>query len=418
MRARPRIGIAQTQRLQLNLGLTHSIRLLGLDAVDLARYLEEQAALNPALKIAPPVDPAPGEWLPRWTAAFEGERAETLAAAAPSLMAHVTQEIRRLNLTDAQSDMALALAEALEPSGWIGQPLSAIAAAHRLDEGALAHTLRLLQTMEPTGLFAQSLADCLRLQARDQGNLDAVLEFMLNHLELVAAGDVERIAALCKVPLDDVLDRLRLLRRFDPKPGARFVQGAAPLREPDLIARRTDAGWEVILNRAAQPTLYIDDGGTDRAAVIQARALAQMVRGRSTMMLKVAHAILMRQRAALDHGAQFVVPMTMAEIADELSLHESTVSRAVAGSAVDTPIGTLWLRAMFTGRIGGQGGAAAAEVRAVLSQLVAAENPAAPLADADLVAMLAERGLHVARRTLSKYRAMLNIPPSNRRRRR
>lgn len=426
MKARQRIGISQSQRLQLNMGLTTSIRILGLDAPELARFLEEQSATNPTLRIEPPPDPPPGEWLPRWSNVFremggEGLNADLTAAAAPSLMAHVTQEIARLTHHGRERDLAIALAEALEPSGWLGQPVAHIAKSARATEAEMLAVLATVQKIEPRGLFARSLSECLRLQAEEQDCLDPLMDFILEHLGLVAGGEIERIADQCGVDAEDVRERLRDLRGLDPKPGAQFIHGAAPSREPDLIARRSPAGWEVSLNRSALPTLTINAEPRDveqRAQVKQARALARMVEGRNTTMLNVGRAILMRQRAALEHGPAALVPMTMAEIAAELSMHESTISRVVAGSSVDTPLGTVWLRGMFTGRIGDPQSPAAAGVRAVLAQLIAAEDPANPLSDAALAKALAGHHLLIARRTLSKYRAMLNIPPANRRRRR
>lgn len=421
MKSRQRIGLSQTQRLQLNLGLATSIRILGLAATDLAHYMEEQAAANPALALRPPPDPAPGEWLPRWNSAFRamagGAPTDLTAAPEPSLMAHVTQEILRLTDPGRQYDLAILLAEALEPSGWLGQPLARIAQEAGCPEVELLGVLRLLQQIEPTGLFARSLSECLRLQAEEQGLMDRVMGFVLDNLDLVAAGDIDAIAARCGVARADVEQRLRSLRTFDPKPGAQFSHGAAPLREPDLIARRSDNGWEVQLNRSALPTLSVAEEG-DAATRKQARALVRMVEGRNTTLLRVGHEILMRQRAALEHGSAAITPMTMADIAGALAIHESTVSRVVAGTSVDTPLGTIWLRRLFTGRIGDPQSPASAEVRAVLSQIIAAEDPLAPLSDADLAAQLAAHHLPIARRTLSKYRTMLNIPPASRRKRR
>ncbi|MDH2327286.1 RNA polymerase factor sigma-54 [Cereibacter sp. SYSU M97828] len=424
MKSRQRIGITQGQRLQLNLGLTASIRVLELDAPELARWLEEQAAANPALQVGPPPDPGPGEWLPRWSNAFRqmggGVEADLAESAAPSLMAHVMQEIARIIGQGRDYRLAVALAEALEPSGWLGQPLDQIALAAGCAESDVAAVLARLQQIEPRGLFARSLAECLRLQAEEEGCLDPVMDFMLAHLDLVAGGAIERIAALCGADASDIRARIRVLRQFDPKPGAQFVPGAAPTREPDLIARRGANGWDVSLNRSCLPTLAIaaPEGDDARDQVKQARALARMVEGRNTTMLNVGRAILMRQRAALEHGLAALVPMTMASVAADLSMHESTVSRVVAGTSVDTPLGTIWLRRLFTGRLGDTHSPAAAEVRAMLSRLIAAEDPAAPLSDAGLAEALAAHHLPVARRTLAKYRAMLNIPPANRRRRR
>ncbi|NUB44688.1 RNA polymerase factor sigma-54 [Fertoebacter nigrum] len=425
MKSRQRISIAQTQRLQLNTGLHAAIRLLAFDAPGLTRYLEGQAADNPHLTLEPP-QIVPGEWLPRWSQALGlgGAAMPEAASAGPSLMAHVMAALPGLVATARDRQIALALAEALEPSGWLGQPLPAIAAALPAPLAEVERVLALVQRIEPAGLFARSLAECLRLQALEAGCLDPVLAGLLGHLDLVGAGEFARLARICATTEAEVLARLRLIRRFDPKPGAQFDPGAAPLREPDLIATRTAAGWQVALNRSALPALRVERPVTrpaapaDRALWAQARMLGRMVEGRNATLLRVARALLERQQAALDQGLGALVPMTMAGLAGALELHESTVSRVVAGAAVDTPRGTWWLRSLFASGLGeGDAARSGAAVRAMLARLVAAEDPAQPLTDAALVAALGAEGIVLARRTLAKYRAMLHIPAAHRRRR-
>ncbi len=167
--------------------------------------------------------------------------------------------------------------------------------------------------------------------------------------------------------------RLRLLRTFDPKPGAQFDPGAAPVREPDLIATKGEAGWEVSLNRSAMPTVQIrkpDKRPTTpaaRAAWTQAQAVGRMIENRNATLLRVAREILARQEAALDEGPSALVALTMTEVAEALGIHESTVSRVVAGTCVDTPRGTWWLRRMFSGRLA-EGGPSAAAIRAAIAR--------------------------------------------------
>lgn len=426
MKSRPRISIAQTQRLQLTLGLSASIRLLNADAEGLTRYLEEQAAENPHLTLTTAQS---SEWLPRWTsllprmAAGDSRPAEAEGAAGPSLMAHVMAEIDRQFPRGEPRRIAVALAEALEPSGWLGSDLSSIARETSSSEAEVETVLAALQQIEPPGLFARSLAECLRLQAIEAGLLDPTLATMLAHLDLVAQGAHARLARMCGATEEAVTARLRLIRSLNPKPGAQFDPGAAPVREPDLIATRGAAGWEIALNRSALPSVQVRKPDTRptspaaRAAWSQAQAVGRMVETRNATLLRVAREILSRQEPALDDGPAALQPLTMAEIASALDLHESTVSRIVAGTSVDTPRGTWWLRQLFSGRVT-EGGASAAAIRAAIARLVTDEEPGAPLSDVALAEALAAEGLGLARRTVAKYREMLNIPPASRRRRR
>ncbi|WP_096787617.1 RNA polymerase factor sigma-54 [Rhodobacter sp. CZR27] len=426
MKSRQRISIAQTQRLQLNLGLTASIRMLSADAAGLTRYLEEQAAENPHIRLERVQST---EWLPRWTqllprlAAGDSHPVETAGAPGPSLMAHVMAEIDRLFPGGPDRRIAVALAEGLEPTGWLGSDLAAVAAQACATPDEVAAVLEQLQRIEPAGLFARNLAECLRLQAQEADVLDRTLSVMLDHLDLVAQGNFGRLARMCEVEEGQILARLRLIRGFDPKPGAQFDPGSAPVREPDLLVTRGENGWEVALNRSAMPSVQVSRPETRpatpaaRAAWSQAQAVGRMIETRNATLLRVAREILSRQAAALDEGPAALVSLTMAEVAEALGIHESTVSRVVAGTCVDTPRGTWWLRRLFCGRIGEDGPSAAA-IRAAISRLVGAEDAAAPLSDGALVEALAREGMVLARRTVAKYREMLNIPPGHRRRRR
>ena len=418
MKSRARITVQQTQRMALTTRLATSIRLLRADAAGLNLYLEEQAAENPQIILTRPPQ---AEWLPRWKSAFAavgpaaGEGPEP-AGAAPSLVSHVLGLVARVCPDPAEARIAEALAEALEPSGWLGAPLTAIAARARASVAAVETVLHRLQRQaEPTGLFARNLAECLRLQAEDAGEACPAMQALLDRLDLLARGDLDRICREADVTPDALRRAIGRLRSYDPKPGAQFEPLAAPVREPDLIAEKAAAGWIVSLNRSALPSVTVKEGRAKGRA--EARALMRLVEGRNATLLAVGQEILQRQVAALDSGQGALVPMTMADIAQALGLHESTVSRVVAGTAVDTPRGTWWLRALFT-RALQPGGPSAGALRDRLAQLIAQEDPDAPLSDADLAIALADGGAPIARRTVAKYRALLNLPAAARRRRR
>ena len=417
----PRTTLSTRTSLRLNAGVTASVNVLAQTSWGLRRYLEEQAQENPMLRVET-VERPPRDWLPRWTSAFaraEGREAEGVAAA-PSLMAHVMAEVARQFPAGQPRRIAELLAEALEPSGWLGRPLVEIAAEARATLPEVEAVLRRLQDIEPAGLFARNLAECLELQAREAGWMNPVMRVILANLALLAQGDTVRLAALARVPEAEVLRTLRRIRTLNPKPGAQFDLGEAPLREPDLIASRGEAGWVVALNRSALPSLAVVPLSRCRAdpqAVAQvaaARTLMRHVAARGRTILRVGQEVLARQAAALDYGLQALVPMTMAEVAGTLDMHESTVSRAVSGTAVDTPGGTLWLRHLFTGAVGAEGAAAGA-LRVRLARLVAEEDKARPLTDAELALRL-DGGGAVARRTVAKYRDLMGIPPRHRRR--
>ncbi len=418
---RPRLFVTQTQRLQLNAGLTSAIQMLRTDAAGLTRYLEEQAEANPHLRLDPAPLPGPGDWLPRWSGVIGAAIGPDREAEAPaaSLMAHVMAAVDRLMTRPRERRIAGALADALEPSGWLGRPLPAIAAELRVPVPEVESVLVRLQTIEPAGMFARNLAECLTLQLVDAGQMDAVMQIVVKRLDLLASGDLARLARLAHSTPAEIMARFRIIRSLDPKPGTQFASlSAVAAREPDLLARKVAGGaWEVSLNRSCLPTVTLLEAERGTPDLAAARAVVRMVEARNDTLLRVARVVLTRQRAALEQGAAALVALTMAEVAEAVGLHESTVSRVVAGTAVDTPRGTWWLRQLFSARVGAEGAeSSGAAVRARLERLVAQEPRAAPLSDAALALALAQGGVEVARRTVAKYRAALGIPPAHRRR--
>jgi RNA polymerase sigma-54 factor len=413
MKSRAKMGVTQTHRMHLSTGLHTALRVLRADAVGLTQYLEEQAAENPALVLRP-VYPAAGDWLPRWSGVLpHGGPDETamLAAHGPSLMAHVVNAIPALVTGERNREIALALADALEPSGWLVRPLEDIAKDLGLSVALVGEVLVRLHQMDPPGLFARDLAECLRLQAIDADVFDPVMTIMLSRLDLVASGDWGALARLAQTDESEILARFRRIRSFNPKPGASFAAIASPLREPDLIARQAEGGWQVSLNHSALPALTIDPNASGAA---RAREVLRLVESRNTTLLSVAQAILSHQRAALDSGPSALRPLTMQSLAQTVGLHKSTVSRVVAGAAVDTPHGTWWLRRLFSAEMGAD--IAAAALHARLARLVAEEDTTQPMSDDALAQALCDGGAALARRTVAKYRADLRIPPAHRRR--
>lgn len=419
MKAQGGLRIAQThrlaQRLALNASLQTSLHVLRLDAIELGRYLHEQAEAIPALKLGPRSE-HPGAWLPRWTGVMPGQTqvmVDLPAEQGPSLMSHVIERLPGLVPAGPLRRIALALAEALKPSGWLGTDPATLAAELGVSPGEVETVLAQLQAIDPPGLFARNLQECLTLQARAEGELDAVLQVLLENLHRVAAAEWGELARIAGVSPEEIQRGFAKLRSLNPKPGTAFSTLASPIREPDLKVVRDGKTWVCELNRSSLPTLTIDEDGEGAS---KAQALLRLVEQRNTTLLQVGRAVLAHQRAALEDGPRALRPLTMQAIADELSLHKSTISRVVAGTAVDTPHGTWWLRALFSPDMGGDTGAAALKAR--LAQLIADEDKTAPLSDDALATALSDAETVVARRTVAKYRSALRIAPAHRRRQR
>jgi RNA polymerase sigma-54 factor len=304
-------------------------------------------------------------------------------------------------------------------------------------EQRLAMALQLLQHMEPTGVGARDLGECLRLQIMEMRNTPvarAALAICSQPLELIAKRDVKRLVNLCGLDDETVRAALGLIARLEPKPGRRFVDVERNVVVPDVLVTRAGRGFKVQLNAEVMPRLRVHDvyanamrqnrggqgGGEAGHAAMQqrlqeARWFIKNIQQRFDTILRVSSAIVERQRNFFMHGELAMRPLVLREIADELGLHESTISRVTTAKYMATPFGTFELKYFFGSSLGTEtgGNASSTAVRALLKQFIAAESPAKPLSDNQLSDLLREQGIECARRTVAKYREALRIAPAN-----
>lgn len=415
---------SQRQTTQMGGQMLHSLAILGMSSHDLSEHLTEQANANPFLAYRPP--PA---FVARGGPEFDAVAA--VAAHRPSLMAHVVDQIEMAFTAPADRMIALRFAEALEPTGWLGQSVDSIALAAGVGQPRAEAVLRVLQGFEPTGLFARDLSECLLLQARDSDILTWEVQTLIGNFNLLMENRLAELADLCDCEVSDIPDILRQIRHLDPKPGLAFDHAPVPVFPPDLVASRGPEGWTVELNRATSPSIAVRedrlaDGSADtqaraqrRKALAEARALALALQRRGDTLLRTAAVLVARQSAFLDKGPAYLVPLTLDDVAAELGVHASTISRAVSGRMIQTPTRALPLRAFFSRAVSGQGSAEAVSRDSAIDfvgRTVGAEDPRNPLSD-DAIVVLAERaGLRIARRTVAKYRLTLGLASSYERR--
>lgn len=415
---------SQKQTQVLSGQMLNSLAILGMASSDLSDYLQEQAHTNPFLSYR-----RPRAFVAQGGEAFD--RVAALAADRPSLMAHVAEQIELSSLNEKDRLIALRFAEALEPTGWLGQPVSAIAMHANVGQRRAENVLEVLQQFEPSGLFARSLAECLKIQARDADILTWEVKSLLDNLHLVAAGRMTELAELCDCDVEDIPDILAQIRTLNPKPGLAFEHAPAPVFPPDLIATKGARGWTVELNRAASPTIEVHedrlpDGSTDpearnarRKALAEARAVVMAVERRGDTLLRTAAVLVARQAAFLEQGPGHLAPLTREDVAEELGVHASTISRAVSGRMIQTPTHALPLKAFFSRPVGADGDAVSRDsAMEFVSRTIRDEDPTKPLGDDAIVALATKEGLQIARRTVAKYRAILGLGSSYERRRR
>ena len=353
-----------------------------------------------------------------------------------SLQEHVYRQID-MKFSEANSRVvAHAFTESLQPSGWINSDVNTVAEACGTTEDFAGEILKQLQDFEPAGLFARNLKECLLIQARDNGLLSNQFKSLLDNLDLLAKGQFDTLQKKLKCNKEMLLDQIKVLRSFNPKPGERFDQNFQQITAPDLMVRKSQSGWTVDLNRSNLPTIHINStyaediqtkSRTNEAseyaaqAIASARWLKRAVAKRNSTTLKVGSEIIRRQTAFLEKGLDHLKPLSLKDIAEEVKMHESTISRVTSGLLINTPRGTFPLKSFFsisidTDKPGIETSAAA--VRNLIKTIVHDEDPSKPFSDESLAEIISEKGVKLARRTVAKYRELMKIPSSSERRRR
>lgn len=380
----------------------------------------------------------------------EGDRNQA-APVAPTLREHLNSQLMLVHLDARDRALVSMLIDALDDDGYLTQPLEEIAAllppGEDVGEGGaaedaaaeLAIALRHLQNLEPAGIGARSPSECLVLQLRAlapaaPGGPGArchaiALAIADRHLELLAARDYARLKAATGASDEELRAAQQLIRSLNPRPGAAFSRVEARYVVPDVFVRKVRNVWKASLNQEAMPRLRINrfyagltagqrsSGGPLATQLQEARWLIKNVRQRFDTILRVAQAIVDRQRNFLEHGEVAMRPMVLREIAEAIGVHESTISRVTTQKYMATPRGTFELKYFFGSHVATDTGGAASStaIRALIKQLVAAEDPRDPLPDSAIARLLGEQGIVVARRTIAKYRESLQIPAVNQR---
>ena len=358
-----------------------------------------------------------------------------LAGAGVSLVEHLREQLAATRLERRDRALIELLIDELDRDGMLNTSLDefceALPAELEIDSDEVAAALRLLQSFDPPGVAARNLRECLLLQLAQTDHDDPAVmaiarAILIDHLELLAARDFVRLRRVLQCDEDSLRQAHALIRSLEPRPGARFGSDDAGYVVPDVIVRRTRAGWTAALNPDVMPKLRVNDiyadilrrnrgsaSGNLAGPLQEARWLIKNIAQRFDTILRVSQAIVERQRGFFSHGAVAMRPLVLREIADTLDLHESTISRVTTQKFMLTPHGTLELKYFFGSHVATDTGGAASStaIRALIKQLIGAEDARRPLSDSQIADMLGEQGIVVARRTVAKYRESLRIAP-------
>ena len=479
----PRLDLRQSQSLVMTPQLQQAIKLLALSNLEIEGFLAEEIERNPLLQAA-----SEGEAPERKPERDEPPAADELvagAAAEPLDLDYATESHQQdsvsdggggldggLSMTgssaggavgenapdlDAFADIGASLADHLmaqagpafagvdqaiaahlidqiDEAGYLTVPLREIADRLGVPLARVEAVLGVIHGFDPTGVGARDLAECIALQAKEADRYDPCMAKLIDHLELLARGELTRLKRMCACDDEDMADMIRELRSYDPKPGLRFGGEPAQAVVPDLFVARTKAGWAIEINGATLPRVLVNrryhaelsHGPQDKAskawlsdALASANWLVKALDQRQRTIVKVATEIVKQQQAFFENGVAHLRPLTLARVAEAIGMHESTVSRVTSNKYLSCARGLYELKYFFTSAIQAADGGDAVSAQAVKTAIrgLIANEGAKILSDDTLVELLNAKGFDIARRTVAKYREALGIGSSVQRRR-
>lgn len=357
---------------------------------------------------------------------------ENLGRSEATLSDHLLEQLR----LGTEDPLTLELGESiignLDEDGYLRAELTEIAEVSACGVADVERALSLVQGFDPTGVAARSIQECLLLQLRADPEPDPVsVEIIERFFDELARRRYVDIAKALKLPVDRIMESVEEIQGLEPKPGRRFTAPDARPIAPDVTIRKVDEDYVVILNDEGIPRLRINrlygrilrgSAGEDKQFVESrlraAKWLIQSVEQRQRTLRKVSESLVRFQREFLDRGVQHLRPLALRDVADDIGMHESTVSRVTTHKYVETPQGLFELKYFFHSGIASTTGdmVSSVSVKKTIADLVAAEDSGKPLSDQEIARVLHERGLNIARRTVAKYREELGILPSHQRR--
>ena len=474
------VGLKVANNLSLTPQLQQAIRLLQLSSLELEQEIQIQLDSNPLLeKIEDnnsieslnsveanenkdltselnadhlPNDlPVDTEWDDIYThqstalATPEYEEREDNRQIHLSLKEHILEQVNLLHFSRVDKLIAYCIVDSLDDKGFLDADLTDILIAvnqllrevdndEDVEEDEVIVVLKHIQRLEPIGVGSRSLAECLQIQLetiKDKTPFLAEAKQLLNYYELLISNDLNKLLKQTGLSKEQLTNAIELLKTLKPYPGLEFDQQESEYQVPDVVVAKKDQHWNVQLNPDVIPKLRInsfysnmirradqsDDNVYLRNQMLEAKNFIKSIDERHKTLLKVATCIVEHQRAFLEQGAEAMKPLVLRDVAEEVELHESTVSRVTTNKYMLTPRGLFELKYFFSSHVGTTSGgeASSTAIRAMIKKLVSNENPRKPLSDNAIAEMLKKEGIEVARRTVAKYRESLHIPSSSER---
>ncbi|MCX3670050.1 RNA polymerase factor sigma-54 [Escherichia coli] len=372
-----------------------------------------------------------GDYIDDELPVYQGETTQTLQD-------YLMWQVELTPFSDTDRAIATSIVDAVDETGYLTVPLEDILESigdEEIDIDEVEAVLKRIQRFDPVGVAAKNLRDCLLIQLSQFDKTTPWLEearlIISDHLDLLANHDFRTLMRVTRLKEDVLKEAVNLIQSLDPRPGQSIQTGEPEYVIPDVLVRKHNGHWTVELNSDSIPRLQINqhyalmcnnarnDGDSQfiRSNLQDAKWLIKSLESRNDTLLRVSRCIVEQQQAFFEQGEEYMKPMVLADIAQAVEMHESTISRVTTQKYLHSPRGIFELKYFFSSHVNTEGGgeASSTAIRALVKKLIAAENPAKPLSDSKLTSLLSEQGIMVARRTVAKYRESLSIPPSNQR---
>ncbi|EOX3216794.1 MAG: RNA polymerase factor sigma-54 [Escherichia coli] len=372
-----------------------------------------------------------GDYIDDELPVYQGETTQTLQD-------YLMWQVELTPFSDTDRAIATSIVDAVDDTSYLTVPLEDILESmgdEEIDIDEVEAVLKRIQRFDPVGVAAKDLRDCLLIQLSQFDKTTPWLEearlIISDHLDLLANHDFRTLMRVTRLKEDVLKEAVNLIQSLDPRPGQSIQTGEPEYVIPDVLVRKHNGHWTVELNSDSIPRLQINqhyasmcnnarnDGDSQfiRSNLQDAKWLIKSLESRNDTLLRVSRCIVEQQQAFFEQGEEYMKPMVLADIAQAVEMHESTISRVTTQKYLHSPRGIFELKYFFSSHVNTEGGgeASSTAIRALVKKLIAAENPAKPLSDSKLTSLLSEQGIMVARRTVAKYRESLSIPPSNQR---
>ncbi|WHL79904.1 RNA polymerase factor sigma-54 [Escherichia coli] len=372
-----------------------------------------------------------GDYIDDELPVYQGETTQTLQD-------YLMWQVELTPFSDTDRAIATSIVDAVDETGYLTVPLEDILESigdEEIDIDEVEAVLKRIQRFDPVGVAAKDLRDCLLIQLSQFDKTTPWLEearlIISDHLDLLANHDFRTLMRVTRLKEDVLKEAVNLIQSLDPRPGQSIQTGEPEYVIPDVLVRKHNGHWTVEPNSDSIPRLQINqhyasmcnnarnDGDSQfiRSNLQDAKWLIKSLESRNDTLLRVSRCIVEQQQAFFEQGEEYMKPMVLADIAQAVEMHESTISRVTTQKYLHSPRGIFELKYFFSSHVNTEGGgeASSTAIRALVKKLIAAENPAKPLSDSKLTSLLSEQGIMVARRTVAKYRESLSIPPSNQR---